>query len=268
MLAYLEQGSILYALAVFCLIGVIGKLTVNHVYKSLIKQSDNLATATDKQLQQMKTKYESIYRINCGVKDCGAFVAKRMQQYRVLGIRLSGWSNCDLYLGAIGGLLCLLSAFWVYWMDGSVKMIAAYACASGMAFGAMLLFHYMTGGSANRSTLETSLCHYFENVLIVRGPRLAPQETKQEESARAKTSMRDDIFMKKPAREEDPDDTYENEEKPAQRTGNGQRAEMEALKESLSQIAAARGEGNEKRSRKLTQKEEQLIDEILRQYLS
>lgn len=270
MLAYLEQGNVLYVLAVFCLIGVIGKLTVNHVYKGLIRQSDNVASAADKQLQQMKTKYESIYRINCGVRDCRAFVSKRLYQYRILGMRLSSWDFCDLHAAGIGLLLCFVSAFWIYRMDGDLKMSATYICVAGMAFGAMVLFHHIADSAANREALESSLCHYFENVLVVRGPRTAMQDIQQEESVRAKTAMRDDVFMKKPERavQEKEEEPYEEEEKPVQRVQNGPRAEMEALKESLSQIAAARNEGNEKRSRRLTQKEEQLIDEILRQYLS
>ena len=72
MLNYLEQGMILYVMAAVCVIGVISRFAANRCYKSLIRQSDNLAAAKDKQLQQMKTKYESIYRMNCGMKNTAA----------------------------------------------------------------------------------------------------------------------------------------------------------------------------------------------------
>lgn len=80
MLNYLEQGMILYVMAAVCVIGVISRFAANRCYKSLIRQSDNLAAAKDKQLQQMKTKYESIYRMNCGIKNTEAFVSKMQQQ--------------------------------------------------------------------------------------------------------------------------------------------------------------------------------------------
>ena len=70
------------------MIGVISRFAANRCYKSLIRQSDNLAAAKDKQLQQMKTKYESIYRMNCGMKNTEAFVSKMQQQYRIAGTRV------------------------------------------------------------------------------------------------------------------------------------------------------------------------------------
>ena len=53
MLNYLEQGMILYVMAAVCVIGVISRFAANRCYKSLIRQSDNLAAAKDKQLQQI-----------------------------------------------------------------------------------------------------------------------------------------------------------------------------------------------------------------------
>ena len=55
MLNYLEQGMILYVMAAVCVIGVISRFAANRCYKSLIRQSDNLAAAKDKQLQQNGT---------------------------------------------------------------------------------------------------------------------------------------------------------------------------------------------------------------------
>lgn len=100
MLNYLEQGMILYVMAAVCVIGVISRFAANRCYKSLIRQSDNLAAAKDKQLQQMKTKYESIYRMNCGIKNTEAFVSKMQQQYRIAGTRLTSWENCSIYCAA------------------------------------------------------------------------------------------------------------------------------------------------------------------------
>ncbi len=269
MLEYLEQGNVLYVLAALCLIGVITKLAVNHVYRGLIQQADNVATAKDKQLQQMKTKYESIYRLNSGVKNSGIFVEKRLAQYRLFKLRLKNWEYLDLQLGGAGVILCMLAAYGIFWMEGDLKISAMYLSIGAMTACGVYLFHSLADSKENRKTLASALCHYFENVLIVRGPRNIAVDAEQEEEVHNRGGMRDDIFIKKSAKgsEKQNEQVYEQEEMPS-RTKVNQKAEMEALKESLSQIAAARSEGNEKRSRRLTQKEEQLIDEILRQYLS
>jgi len=270
MLAYLEQGSILYVLAALCLIGVITKLAVNHVYKGLIRQADNVATAKDKQLQQMKTKYESIHRINSGVKNSGVFVEKRLMQYRLLKIRLKNWENLDLQIGGAGVIFCMLASYGIFWMDGNLKISAMYLCIGGMTACGLLWFHSVADSKGNRKTLIAALCHYFENVLIVRGPRNFASDIEEEETIHTRGTMKDDIFMKKSGKaiEKQNEAANVSEEIAARSKNIGQRSEVEALKESLSQIAAARSDGNEKRTRRLTQKEEQLIDEILRQYLS
>lgn len=269
MLAYLEQGNALYIFAALCLIGMIGKLAVNHVYKSLIKQSDNIAAAKDKQLQQMKTKYESIYRINCGIKNSEVFVQKKLAQYQLVRLRLKTWEAVDLYAGAVCLLLGIGSAFGIYWWDGNAKMSVAYLAAAAAAAVWMLLFHQAADSGGNRMLLEKSLCHYFENVLVVRSARAGKQEAEEEELQRSHPVMKDDIFMRKQEPEQESSNTFTAAAPADSSIGkSGQRAQMDALRESLSQIAAAKSEDSDKKNRRLTQKEEQLIDEILRQYLS
>lgn len=121
MLNYLEQGMILYVMAAVCVIGVISRFAANRCYKSLIRQSDNLAAAKDKQLQQMKTKYESIYRMNCGIKNTEAFVSKMQQQYRIAGTRLTSWENCSIYCAAAAFLIGAVSSLILYLNKGSVQ---------------------------------------------------------------------------------------------------------------------------------------------------
>ena len=77
MLSFLEKGFVLYIMTAICVVGVIGKLSVNHIYRRLIRQSDNLTTAQDRQLRQLKTKYETAYRMNVGVHNVLAFVEKK-----------------------------------------------------------------------------------------------------------------------------------------------------------------------------------------------
>ena len=124
MLNYLEQGMILYVMAAVCVIGVISRFAANRCYKSLIRQSDNLAAAKDKQLQQMKTKYESIYRMNCGIKNTEAFVSKMQQQYRIAGTRLTSWENCSIYCAAAAFLIGAVSSLILYLNKGSVQNLS------------------------------------------------------------------------------------------------------------------------------------------------
>ena len=127
-------------MAAVCVIGVISRFAANRCYKSLIRQSDNLAAAKDKQLQQMKTKYESIYRMNCGIKNTEAFVSKMQQQYRIAGTRLTSWENCSIYCAAAAFLIGAVSSLILYLNKGSVQNCVLYlAGGSLMAAGMIVL---------------------------------------------------------------------------------------------------------------------------------
>lgn len=297
MVSYLEQGMILYVMAAICAIGVISRLATNHFYKSLIRQSDNLATARDKQLQQMKTKYESIYRMNCGIKNTEVFVSKMQQQYRIAGIRLSSWENCSIYSAAVAFLIGAISALVLYLNKGTVQTCILYLAGGSLMAAGMLVLSGLMGTGSNREQLETALVHYFENVFIVRSARDMPEGLSEEESeemvqtereairssaaARARGTMRDDLFMQKKENTPKESAASADREKRVNRPELVRKEEpekdhqkqLEELKESLAQIAAARGESGDRsvhkqQTRKLSAKEEQLINDIISQYLS
>lgn len=279
---YLEQGNFLYVMAAICLIGVVSKLAANHFYRGLIRQCENLGAARDRQLLQMKLKYESVYRSKNGVKNIQAFINRMIQQYRVGGLHLSSWESGAFYAGIVSFLTGALCALVLYQMQSAPSVSILYLAAGSLMAAGMITFSGMMDGGSCREALEAALLHYFENVLVVRGTRELPEamdesELFQQESeeaagaegkgaagnayaasgARAKRSLRDDIFMRKETKEEE----------------NRGEKQLEELKESLAQLAAARSDGGQRQNhrqsaRKLTPKEEQLINEIIQQYLS
>lgn len=297
MLNYLEQGMILYVMAAVCVIGVISRFAANRCYKSLIRQSDNLAAAKDKQLQQMKTKYESIYRMNCGIKNTEAFVSKMQQQYRIAGTRLTSWENCSIYCAAAAFLIGAVSSLILYLNKGSVQNCVLYLAGGSLMAAGLIVLSGLMGNSSNKDLLETALVHYFENVLVVRSARDMPDGISEEQpdelvqpereavrssaAARVRGAMRDDIFMqKKDGAQKENNATAENEKRVnrpelvrKEEPQKDHQKQLEELKESLAQIAAARGESGDRQlhkqqTRKLSPKEEQLINDIISQYLS
>ena len=100
-------------------------------------------------------------------------------------------------------------------------------------------------------------------------------------AARARGAMRDDLFMqKKDGAQKENNVSAENEKRVnrpelvrKEEPEKDHQKQLEELKESLAQIAAARGESGDRQvhkqqTRKLSPKEEQLINDIISQYLS
>lgn len=257
MLSFLEKGFVLYIMTAICVVGVIGKLSVNHIYRRLIRQSDNLTTAQDRQLRQLKTKYETAYRMNVGVHNVLAFVEKNVSGYKKGAFCIRKLENitlnCSLFVFVIGLCASLLSFLY----EAEVKTVVMQASIGTILAISMILVDNIVDTKTKRESLISSLCNYLTNVLVVRTPQELAEE-RSEGKIMTKGAIKDDIFMKK------------NREKKVLRGNIKEKPEInqtEALKKSLAQIAAAK-EGENGREKKLTPKEERLIEDIIKEYLT
>ena len=169
MLKFLETGQALYVLAGICLLGILTRVMTKNLYKRLIKESANMATTKNKSLKELKQRTENTYRINQGLRDCGAWLDHQLCELRFRGMTLAGWANVSMQLT----WLCLLSggtgAFFSYWYRLDTVYVVMYG--GGAALLAMLTMLFDNGtADGKRDLLAASLEDYLENVLC---PRLA-----------------------------------------------------------------------------------------------
>ncbi len=106
MLQLLETGRVLYALAAFCVLGILTRLVTRHAYKRLLKESKDLSLTKNKSLKELRQRAENTYRINQGLVDSGAWLEHQLYEFHTMGIRLSGWSGMGL---AGRGFACCLA---------------------------------------------------------------------------------------------------------------------------------------------------------------
>lgn len=257
MLSFLEKGFALYIMAAICIAGVIGKLVVSHVYKKLIKQSDNLTTAQDRQLRQLKTKYEMTYRMNAGVHNVSAFVEDNIGTYKKGIFYLRKLENIALNCGLFVFVMGLCTALLSFLYEAKTKTIVLQASIGVILGISMVLIDNIIDTKTKKDSLSAHLCNYLTNVLVVRTSQELAEE-RSEGKTMAKGIMNDDIFMKR------------GRERKLQRNNVEDKSEMdqkESLKKSLAQIAAAK-EGGSGREKKLSPKEERLIEDIIKEYLT
>ncbi len=126
MLKFLETGQALYVLAGICLLGILTRVMTKNLYKRLIKESANMATTKNKSLKELKQRTENTYRINQGLRDCGAWLDHQLCELRFRGMTLAGWANVSMQLT----WLCLLSggtgAFFSYWYRLDTVYVVMY----------------------------------------------------------------------------------------------------------------------------------------------
>lgn len=169
MLQLLETGRALYALAAFCVLGILTRLVTRHAYKRLLKESKDLSLTKNKSLKELRQRAENTYRINQGLVDSGAWLEHQLYEFRMIGIRLSGWSS----MGTRWTWLCLLlggaAAFFSYWYRLDTYYVVLYG--GGAVLMAMLTMLF-DGGIAGdlREQLLISLQDQIDNVV---GPKMA-----------------------------------------------------------------------------------------------
>lgn len=259
MLSMIENNLVIYAMAVICVIGTIGKLAANKVYKTLARQSDNLAMAEDGWLRQLKTKYQTTYRGSAGMRNVSAFVEKNIYRYRKYGFYLYRLESLALHAGMLSLVLGLCSTLIAFLNElGAKTIIYQFSMGVILAIG-MIFVDNLVDTETKRNILKASLCDYLSNMLVVRTPQEMVREREEGKNMAKKPALDDDVFMRKG--KEKPKD------RPGIRLGNKGK-DTDDLKRSLEQIAAAREEDESGRPRKLTPKEEKLIEDIISEYLT
>ncbi len=317
MLQYVENGIALYVMAVFFALGVASKMIASHTYKRLIRQCDHLSSARDGYLRQIKSRYESLYRLNDGMKNCGVFVEKQLNQYRILRIPIQKWENLAIHLAMFCFLLGVAGSFVSFWYTLGVRPIVLHFVCGVMFGAALVMMDGMMDTGTKKEMLAVYLQDYLENQFssqLIRGSQPEGRRT----AAAAKTGMQDDIFMKKkdgkdsifrrrdsaeraanaPWREDMPQKEKEASEDGWNSTARDVREKRTAAQgedgiwkgkdeadspkergreagewiKGLEQIAAARemreSSQKEREKRKLTPQEEQLLEEIIKEYLN
>jgi hypothetical protein len=172
MLSVMETGQALYVLAGICVLGIITRLLTRNLYKRLMKESTNLATAKNKGLKELKQRAETSYHVNQGMRDSGSWLEHQLGELHFRGMTLAGWTNLSTQLT----WLCLLAggagAFYAYWNRMDTYYIVLYG--GGAVLLAMLTMLFDGGIAASRrDQLIAVLQDYLENTMFPRMGRIS-----------------------------------------------------------------------------------------------
>lgn len=290
-LEFLETGNVLYLMLAVSALGILSKLLVNGRYRKLLRQSQNMGNAKDKYLKQWKMKFENTYRAGGGVDNISVYVEKNLGQYRFMGIRLSRLSRFNSLAAALVCLGGLTAAFMTYWYADTMKIVILYAASGLLMGGAMVLWEGICDTRGKKGRLLLYIRDYFENTLAGRleiGQGQIPAfeggfsgnggfdgELEEGEGGEPLFSKEDIVnaFSEVDAVTGGKYSAAGEEAASAEKQDELRRKEEAAVREQdalflrnrLERIAAGRkGDGAE---RKLTAEEEQLIEDIIQEYL-
>ena len=293
MLLYLERGLALYGVCFVLFMGICTKWITNHTYKKLLVQTENFSAVKDRGLKQLKSRYESTYRLNGSVQNIPVFIEKQLGQLSAFGIRLRRLESLTLPLALLCFLMGMGSSLLVFLYNGSLQVMVTQFAAGVLAGIVLVAVECLLDTAAKKELLFIQVQDYLENSLEVQLKQPAGAvETVSESAAPAKKkSMKDDLFMKmkeeqgstrrsraklsdsfegeKYRRGESAEEGAYREQSEEEKTYKERDKDIAFLRRSLEQIAAAR-EQQEKApaAKNLSADEERLMEEIIREYLN
>lgn len=165
---FLEEKAISAGIFGFLALGLIGRMLLGALYRHLIRETDNMATTTNRALRQCKLKFSNCYRLGNGVPNVPVFVDKFLDHltigiisYETVG-HLAGQSVLlSVVCAGVGVCRGILAGH-------SIGEILPYYIVS--FFGLYLYFSVTAVADVRmqKRILKTNLVDYLENHLAAR----------------------------------------------------------------------------------------------------
>ncbi len=262
---FFKSGKGIVILAGIALAGLLAKLISNIKINKLVKQSGNMGETKDRQLKQWKFKFENAYRMNRGMNNILAYIKKVLRQYRIMGMPAYRFDRINITLAGLTAFTAFLFTAYSVWSGADMDISLMYAFSGIMFTAVMILWERICYTSGKRESIINNLQDFYENALVKKLElgnelRAKPQKPKVPEPEHT-----EEIRIKKyePIRERN----YEDNRTEERRGTEKMRKDVEYLKQSLDRIAAGREPEYVHPTRKLTESEERLIEEFIKEYL-
>lgn len=166
--AILEEGYLFLAAGVLSIFAVILRVILSIGYGYLVKVSNSMDKDNTKSLEQLKKRFETMYKMNLGVKNVDIFVDKYINTIKKCGLYLSTWESIS---GQVR-VLCVIigigaGIIGIYYDCGQLIILSTIGiCAAGIAF--TLFVDNFSSLTAKKNRFKINMSDYFENYLKVR----------------------------------------------------------------------------------------------------
>lgn len=163
-----EQNIIMYVFAGLCGLGLLVRLIVNLVFKTLVKASENPAETKNKLLKLMKMRFEACYKAKIGVNNVDTFVDKNVLRYRFCGVLLSTWDNFSGQILFLNLLIVPISAVFGVVFKCGQDLVLLTGAVGILTSAVLIIVDKSINLPAKKRMLHVNLLDYLENFCKVR----------------------------------------------------------------------------------------------------
>lgn len=262
---FLEHKLLCSAFIILLLLSIICQIMIGVIYRQMIKETDNMSATDNKFLKQCKMKFVNCYQLNEGVANISVFVDKFLSRVSFMGISLTSLQH-------LGGQFMLLSiavagigACREIIQGETVGRVLPYYIVGFVGLYVYFSVSGLVDVQGKRERLKTNLVDYLENHMVnklrqsaidwedLTGEKLVMKEKqtdwksgKEEQHGEREAGMSDKIRAMREELGLAPERTYEK---------------MGVAKEDESAWST------EEKEKGLSHREEQELEELLREFL-
>lgn len=289
-----EQNIFTYVFLGIFSFGFMIRFLVACTYKSLIKNSKRMGTTNNKLMKTVRIKFETCYKLQLGVNNVDIFVDKYVFRHKVCGIYLYSWETFSGLISIVEVLSAsIIALLGIYYKCGQTRILSTFAFGIGSAL-MLITLDYIINIRTKKKILKTNMKDYLLNYLKVKmeHPSVCTEVMEQyrktcteqtnrtskkgnskidipmvdEESAATKIALTDPVARREAKKNELRKMIEEDKKERTEQIEQTKIADVE--KEKKEKKKQIKKEACEDRQLHLTNEEEKVIEDILKEYLA
>ena len=181
-----KQGVIFLAMGILMAIGALAKLISYFTARRMVKAAKEIHKSEHRLMRLVKAKFEHASMVSDKVQNVEAFVDKYMYEYKVFGIRISGWHELPKKILCIIVLLGVFTIFESFRTTGLSDLFMEALQWTGVFVLFLLLLCFVAEENTKFDAAENYMVEYLENVCIHRYAKMHNAARTTEEASQEK----------------------------------------------------------------------------------
>lgn len=250
---------------ILLLLSIVCQIMIGVIYRNMIKETDNMSATDNKLLKQCKLKFANCYQLGGGVANIPVFVDKFLARVAVMGISLTSFQHLSGQLMLLAVVAAGIGSCREIIEGETVGKVLPYYIVSFLGLYVYFAISGLVDIQGKKERLKINLVDYLENHMVNK-LRQSSIDWKELTGESIGTGEEKEAGAKIRALREEAGLPAERKEQKVRRE-YAEKTEKEIYEKACPQESITKDEEvSEKRGETFSRKEEQELEELLREF--